>query len=317
MTIAELQSEFLSSGSTHIAPEDFFILLAHAANKEKTFLLSHPEHIIDAESESRARDFFSRRARHEPIAYITGRKEFYGREFKVTQDTLIPRPETEQLVELVFDRIRNYESLRRRGSGGQAGIGNEEKNIHILDIGTGSGNIIISIAAELTKPYSPFSLPRRQAGILHSPFTLYATDISAAALTVAKQNALRHSVDNIIEFYEGDLLEPVRDTITAADEIIIAANLPYLSEDIYQAADDDVKKFEPRSALLSGRSGLDHYCRLLGQAAGLSKPVTLLLEISPEQAPLLMAFLSSRFPQAAASITRDLSGRDRIMQISL
>lgn len=291
MTIAGLQQIFLSSGSAHIAPEDFFILLAHATGEEKAFLLAHPEHTIDAESESRARNFFSRRARHEPIAYITGRKEFYGRDFKVTQDTLIPRPETEHLVELTLDRIRN---------GG--------KDIPIFDIGTGSGNIIISIASELASSRSP---------IPDSPFTLHATDISAGAIAIAEENARAHGVDRMISFLQGDLLKPVADMCAAADEIIIAANLPYLSEDIYQAADDDVKKFEPRSALLSGRSGLDHYCRLLDQAAGLSKPVTLLLEISPEQAPLLTAFLSSRFPQAAASITRDLSGRDRIMEIRL
>lgn len=299
MTIAELQREFLSAGTNRIAPADFFILLAQAARKDKVFLLSHPEYELEDEGEMHARDFFTRRLRSEPVAYILGRKEFFGLDFEVTRDTLIPRPETEALVERALNEaesgIRNQES----GSG---------RKILIADIGTGSGNIIISIASELMK--SPFS-------ILHSQFTLHATDISDKAIAIAKKNAARHGVSGIIGFRTGDLLAPIGQELLSADEIIIAANLPYLSREIYSAADDDVKAFEPPSALISDQAGLDHYVRLLDQANSLLKPVTLFLEISPEQTPLLRAHLASRFPRAEISIHQDLSGRDRIAQIAL
>ncbi|MEK9151351.1 MAG: peptide chain release factor N(5)-glutamine methyltransferase [Patescibacteria group bacterium] len=304
MTIGELQKIFLApSSEARIAPEDFFVLLAHATGEHKVFLLAHPEYEPDGDSEMRAREFFLRRLNREPVAYITGRKEFYGRDFVVTSDTLIPRPETEHMVELVLNETESRVKDQGSGSG---------RKILIADIGTGSGNIIISIASELMRSHARCSI--RNATFT---FTLHASDISADALAVAKQNAARHAVDGIIGFHEGDLLAPVQDAIAAADELIIAANLPYLSEEIYQAAEDTVKSFEPRSALLSGKTGLDHYDRLLDQTASLSKPVILFLEISPEQAPLLQASLATRFPHATVSVFQDLSGQDRIVRICL
>src|SRR3989344_838663 len=187
MTVTELQKMFLPA----IAPEDFFILLAHATKKKKVFFLAHPEYALDPKDEPLARDYFRRRLKHEPIAYIVGHKEFYGYDFLVTQDTLIPRPETEQLVDLTLDRIRNQES----------GIRNKEKNTHIIDVGTGSGNIIIAIAAELKKSHPQFT-------IHNSQLTLLATDISKRALAVAKNNAKAHDVDQIITFLHGNLLTP-------------------------------------------------------------------------------------------------------------
>ncbi len=291
MTVSELRKLFCPA----LAPEDSLILLAHATGKEQVFLLAHPEHIIGASDEALARSFFRRRLRHEPVAYITGHKEFYGQDFIVTKDTLIPRPETEHLVERVLDRTEHHESMIRGG----------EKNIHILDIGTGSGNIIISIAAELNQRYPA------------SDIRYHATDISPQALEVAKENARRHDVSDLITFREGDLLEPFAKECASADAIIIAANLPYLSEAIYATAENDVKKFEPHDALVSGQAGLGHYYRLLDQAKRLAKPAMLLLEISPEQAPLLRTCLVSCLPQAKISIYQDLSGRDRVAEIVL
>lgn len=294
MTIAELQRIFLSSGSRRIAPEDFFILLAHATGKEKAFLFAHPEYALDAATEEKARWFFDRRLGCEPVASIIGYKEFYGRDFAVTPDTLIPRPETELLVELALEAIKNHERAA------------------CIDVGTGSGNIIITLAKEREAARDE-SLPVRQA----EDIRYYATDISEQALAIAKENARQHNASGSIEFRMGDLIVPIIEEIISADAVIIAANLPYLSEAIYQASDDDVKKFEPRSALLSDQDGLGHYFRLLDQVKDISKPVTLFLEISPEQAPLLKAHLASHFPKAEASLHRDLSGRDRIVEIQL
>lgn len=318
MTIAELQQEFLTSNEEHIAPEDFFVLLAHATRKEKTFLLTHPEYNLDTTDETVARDFFKRRLKHEPVAYIIGHKEFYGLDFKVTENTLIPRPETEQLVELVLDRIRNQESLHCQDSGEQAGIKNGRESVHILDIGTGSGNIIISIASELKKLYSPRLPDGQEFLILDSQFTLYATDISEPALVIAKENASTHNVAQTIAFLHGNLLEPLSKEVFAAEKIIITANLPYLSEEIYQASPNDVKEFEPRSALVSDQKGLEHYYRLLEGVKNLhtkKQSVILFLEISPEQTPSLQDFAASLFPNAKIQIHKDLAGKDRIVEI--
>lgn len=283
MTVSALQKLFLPA----LAPEDFFILLACATRKDTAFLLAHPEYVLDTSDDALARSFFQRRMQHEPVAYITGDKAFYGRDFSVTKDTLIPRPETEQLVELALGAAES-------GKG---------KRLLIADIGTGSGNIIISIAAELTGH--------------HSQFALCATDISSQAVAVAKTNAKRHDVSDRITFHEGDLLEPLIREISSADEIIIVANLPYLAEEIYLASDDDVKAFEPRNALVSGSAGLGHCYRLLDQAKNFSKPVTIFLEISPEQNSRLKIRCASHFPNAGTVVHRDLSGRDRVAEIRL
>lgn len=318
MTIAELQQEFLTSGSQSIAPEDFFILLAHSLRKEKIFVLAHPEYVLDRESESRARIFFARRVAGEPVALTIGHKAFYGRDFLVTKDTLIPRPETELLVELVLGRITNprpsgplrqsYSEASRRGERGTKG---GKQNIHILDIGTGTGNIIVSIASELIR-----SNPR--LSILDSQFSLYATDISEAALAVAQKNAKRYDVDKSIKFLAGDLLEPLSQELFVTDEVIITANLPYLSRVLYQNTPRDVRLFELKSALLSGEKGLDHYTRLLQDASNFfpqESALSFFLEISPEQSARLQAIASHLFPGALLCIHRDLANKPRVLEI--
>lgn len=301
MTIAELQQEFLSSGGQRIAPEDFFILLASAIGKEKVFLFTHPEYALDTESESRARDLFSRRARHEPVASILGHKEFYGRDFSVTKDTLVPRPETEILVELALDELRCHTS---------DSIHQEEKPISLIDIGTGSGCIAVSVAATLVEKY-PALFSRTQ---------FFATDISLPALSVAKKNAEAHQVSAHIVFLHGDLLVPYLPYGEQARDMIIAANLPYLSRALYDNAPEDVRSFEPESALVSGQEGLDHYYRLLKSVESIYKQqrsVTLFLEISPEQSTLLQKYVISLFPDASTQIKKDLAGKERVLEICL
>lgn len=309
MTIEELQQEFLTSNKGQIAPEDFFILLAHATKKETVFLLAHPEYDLTTADETLARNFFRRRQEHEPVAIIIGHKEFYGYDFRVTKDTLIPRPETELLVELALNKIKNYESLRSQSSDGQAGIRNQGK-IVLIDVGTGSGNIIISIASELRKSHSQFL-------ILDSLFSLYATDISKEALAIAKENARINNTDQTITFLPGDLLAPCLPYIREVREIIIAANLPYLSDEIYQTSDEDIKKFEPQSALVSTQAGLSHYYRLFNQAKNLPKPITLFLEINPEQTLAIKEHITLLFPKAAITIHKDLAQKKRIVEVHI
>ncbi|HEX7586113.1 MAG TPA: HemK family protein methyltransferase, partial [Patescibacteria group bacterium] len=227
-----------------------------------------------------------------------GQKEFYGLNFKVNRNTLIPRPETELIPQLVT------QNMEPKG---------KNKKITIVDIGTGSGNIIISIAKEMEKSKLPIT-----------NYQLLAIDISAAALKIAKQNARLHKVDKKIKFIKGNLLSPVICNLQFAteQEIIITANLPYLSKKIYASVNRDIKKYEPRSALLSGKNGLAHYEKLLKQLKTLKNQHSMLhvscfLEISPEQKSTLQKLLKRLFPKTRISFHKDLSSRWRICQIEL
>jgi release factor glutamine methyltransferase len=289
MTIAELQREFLTDNK-RIAPEDFFILLAHVLGKDKVFILSHPEYKISAANESRARNFFFRRMHNEPVAYVLGYKEFYGRNFIVTKDTLIPRPETEMIVDLAIEEIKKLKAKRI-------------KKISVVDVGTGSGNIIISLA--------------KQPKIKNCEF--WGLDISKNTLTVALRNAKKHNVNKKIKFLQSDLLEKLwsNKIIKQSAHIIITANLPYLSPGIYNNTAKDVRDFEPKNALISGQKGLTHYYRLLKSLKNTGKPqsITLFLEISPEQKFVLKKYASKLFFGAQIEIKKDLAGKARVLEI--
>lgn len=283
MTVAALQKKYLPL----LAPEDFFLLIAYATNTEKVFLLAHPEYELPPEALERAEDSLKRRLKHEPVAYITRHKEFYGREFLVTPDTLIPRPETELLVEAILKKTAD-----------------QEGEIAILDIGTGSGNIIITLASELTQKKNSF----------------FGIDISPLALTTAKKNAAKNNVDTKIKFLESDLLENFLSRHIKNHHVIIAANLPYLSREIYNASESDVRDYEPQSALVSEDAGLNHYLRLLPQLHALSQhalSMTFFFEISPEQTGRITLEIKSVFPQVTLTVLQDLSGKDRLIQASI
>ncbi len=291
MTLRELQSRFLPS----LAPEDFFLLIAHATGEEKVFLLAHPEYELSPEVATKAEAYLRRRLKHEPVAYIIGHREFYGREFHVTRDTLIPRPETEHLIETALNAIFNF----------QFSI---FKNIDIIDVGTGSGNIIITLAKEIEE------LPHKVE------IKYFALDISKSALAIAKDNAMRHDIATKITFLESDLLEHLPIPLLQDHHLIITANLPYLSHDIYHESDPDVRDYEPESALVSGEDGLDHYTRLLIELRALlphARSLTFFLEISPEQTILLTKHIRTVFPQASPLVFQDLSGRVRLIQATI
>jgi len=236
------------------------------------------------------------------MAYILGHKEFYGLDFKVTKDTLIPRPETEHLVEVVTGNLK---------------LVNRKKNnkVTILDIGTGSGNIIISVAKELKNSKLPFT-----------NYQLLATDISKKALRVARHNAKKHNVNEQIKFLKGSLLSPILNTkylprrqAGKTQNAIIVANLPYLSQKIYEGTMPDVKNFEPRSALLSENNGLAHYEKLFNQIRKLLLFVDhclLIIEFSPEQKPALQKLIEYHFPAWRPKFQKDLAGKWRVCQIS-
>ena len=208
------------------------LLLGHTLSLDAAQLLVRSEEKIGDPEYRLYLGFVERRAAGEPLQYITGRQEFFGLEFKVTPDVLIPRPETEHLVEQVIKLSREQSSRDRV----------------IADIGTGSGCIAVSLAVNI-----PGS-------------TILATDISPAALQVAIQNAKKHSVADRIEFLEGDLLSPLKSRDLEGNIDFIASNPPYVPAIELDHLQREVRDHEPALALFGGPDGLDCYRRLLSEA---------------------------------------------------
>src|SRR5436305_2990015 len=217
-----------------------------APGEETALLYAYPEHEVSTEQQEQFLSLIERRVHSEPVAYLIGHKEFYGLDFQVDQRVLIPRPETELLVEATLEHIRS------RLRAGQVPI--------VADIGTGSGAIPITLAKEeLRLPY------------------LYATDISPDALAVAYLNSKRHAVEQRIRLLQGDLVEPLPEPVD-----IITANLPYVGTEEMDVLAPDVLAYEPHLALFSGPSGLDlleRFLRAVRQEGTLKEGGWMLLEI--------------------------------------
>ncbi|EKE20037.1 MAG: hypothetical protein ACD_8C00060G0001 [uncultured bacterium] len=295
MTIQEITKKYTGK----IDYFDLELIIAHSLGKTREFVLTYPNQTITKIQETKIKKNVARRAKSEPIAHIFGHKEFYGLDFIVSKHTLVPRPETELMVELALSESK-VESQKSKVA------------ITVIDVGTGSGCIIVSIANELEKTEDC----KLQVA------NYYATDISKDALKIAKKNAKLNSVDKKIKFLHGSLLEPMFSKIKKlkSEKLIILANLPYLSKEIYSSAPIDVKKFEPRSALYSPEAGLKHYRELLEQIKKIqiiSKQllVVTFLEFSPEQKTSLGKLIKDVLPKAKATFTKDLSGKWRICKI--
>lgn len=235
---------------------DYELLLSHILKKPKEFILGHPEFKLSKIQVSKFRQLWEKRLRHYPLAYITGHREFFGLDFSVNKDVLIPRPETEFLVEKIIENVRK--------SG--------KKKIIIADIGTGSGCIVVALKKHLTVA--------RTIGL----------DTSAAALKVAKNNSQKSKT--AVEFYRGDIEILAKKKIFPD---IIVANLPYLDgskKQFYYRKCPDLK-YEPKSALFSDQKGLGDYIRLLEEIIVFKKlPVMVFLEIGAIQAKLAQRIFS-------------------------
>ncbi len=267
---------------------DIDLIISAVIQRPREFVLAHPEFSINNSQRTKINNLIKRRLNGEPIAYILGQKEFFGLNFAVNRRTLIPRPETELLVEKVLKL--------------------KPKDKNLVDIGTGSGNIIISLAKNIKDKNN-----------------YIAIDISKEALKIAKHNAKKNKVDKKIKFLHGNLLEPIiknKISLIHHSSFIILANLPYLSREIYKSASNDIKKYEPKSALYSKKNGLDHYERLLGQIVLLKKRCCILdvvcyMEISPEQKNNLHRLIKKYFPKIKPVFHKDLAGRWRICEIDI
>lgn len=277
------------------------LLLGHALGLDRVHLYQRLRNELPPERERAYRALLERRLAHEPTAYIVGHKEFYGLDFEVTPAAIIPRPETEVLVELALAFARE----RFAGS-----------PFPLADVGVGCGAIAVSIASELP-----------QAEVI-------ASDLSPQALALAQGNAQRQRLAERILFLQGDLLEPLdahpepvegpahpepkpgdsRDSSRRVD--IIAANLPYVPTADWERMPPEIRNHEPRGGLDGGPDGLRAIERLLRQAPHYLKPGgALFVEIGDEQGQAATKLARHAFPKARIEVRPDLSGLDRVLVV--
>ena len=266
------------------------MLLGHAVGAGRTAVVAHPEAPVGADAARRYRADLDRRAAGEPVAYLRGIKEFYGLALQVDARALIPRPETEAMVDLARDEVMRRLTSSARPAGSAA--------LRIVDVGTGSGAIAVALAATL-----------RRLRALES-VELLAVDISGDALDLARENAVGHAVADRISFAEADLLPE-----GAAGFDVILANLPYVRHDA-MAGLPVAASFEPPLALDGGVDGLDVIARLLDRLPdALAEDGVALLEIGADQGEAIVALTGARLLGWGCTVALDLAGLPRVARI--
>jgi release factor glutamine methyltransferase len=254
------------------------LLLMFTLGCDRAYLFAHPERPLAADEQARFGDALAQRARGVPAQYITGHQEFWGMDFMVTPAVLIPRPETEHVIETVLKLCDERNDRGRESSPGY----------RIVDVGTGSGCIALALANEL---------PQAE---------IHATDISPPALEIARINAVRHQLERRIHFHETDLLK----TLGHAAFDFVVSNPPYVGDSEADQVQLEVRKFEPHNAVFAGPTGLEVIERLIPQARAALKPAGwLVMEISGTIADNVKQMLSD---WQQAHITNDLQGIPRV-----
>src|SRR3989344_387561 len=287
---------------------DAEVLLSFILIKPKEFLYTYPEKVLTSGQTRRLNSLVKRRAKGEPIAYLTNHKEFYGLDFYVDKRVLIPRPKTELLIDEVLNYINQPRSRGihpRRAA--RINSSPTRREIKIADIGTGSGCIAVALKKHLPKS------------------EVYATDISKSALVVAKKNARRHKVK--IKFFQGDLLKPLitrRRNVDVSPSLpridIIVANLPYLDNALnrrrHWPMSPAALRYEPRKALAGGKYGLEIYEKFFKQIqASLIKPKIIFCEIGNNYQRQLQQLLKKYSLSSQIEIKKDLASLNRILKI--
>jgi len=289
------------------------LLLLHVLGRDRTWIYAHPEQEISAADAARYFELIARRASGEPTQHLTGKQEFWGLEFEVTPDVLIPRPETEHIIEVALDRL----AVRELRAGRKQTLTGE--GLQIADIGTGSGCVAIALAKELAQA------------------TIYATDISCAALAVARRNATRHSVSDRVHFLECSLIDKVS-TVGARDIVplrpqgsnsglhaapvtghglhsfdIIVSNPPYIGRREAATLMREVRDHEPEIALYGGEEGYELYADLITQAAAHLKPGGIIvLELGHNGLPAVQPLFDAS-TWTNVGVTNDLAGIPRVL----
>jgi len=264
------------------------LLLSCLTEKSKEYLLTHGDRAVSLKTARAYKRLASRRLSSWPIAYLTGHKEFYGLNFWVSTAVLVPRPETEMIVDLVLNQFAD--------------------GLRLIDIGTGSGAIPIAIAASL----------RRRFPATYRRASISAIDISPAALKVARRNAKKHRLDKKIKFYQGNLIAPLSKSLGENKlPLVITANLPYLTPK--QIKDSPSIQREPRLALDGGKDGLRLYRQLFCQIKKIEivAGTTVICEIDPSQARSIALEAKRHFPASRVEIIPDLARQKRLAVIRL
>jgi len=251
------------------------MLMCHVLGKQRLDLYTEFDTVVPPGQLAQLRAMVKRAGDHEPVAYLVGKTEFYSMELAVRPGCLIPRPETEMLVQHAIEFLRTREGQQS-----------------VLDLCTGSGCIAAAIAHNFKDAH------------------ITATDLSQDALDIATENITKHQLTDRITLCQGDLLTPV----SSGPFDLIVSNPPYVSEAEYEALDKNVKDYEPREALLAGPQGLDIYERLLGQIEPHLKPnAAVMLEIGYSQGPQLHSILEKTGLFSHLQVHKDLQKHDRLM----
>ncbi len=261
---------------------DASVLMAHVVGKPRTWVMAHPELTLTSEQQERLGDALTQLEIGKPFPYVLGHWEFFGMEFDITPEVLIPRPETELLVEKAIEWMQ--ESKVRRT---------------VADVGTGSGVIAVSIAANIPTSH------------------ILATDISPKALAVAENNARKFNVADRINFVECDILPPRPASFSTEEHLdLLCANLPYIpTETLHNLP---IYGREPTLALDGGADGLDLFRRLMSVAPEWMAPNSLiLLEIEATLGVQALNLACDMFSRAEIHLHQDLTGRDRLLEIML
>ena len=297
------------------------LLLLHVLGRDRTWLYAHPEEQVSSADADRFFALIARRANGEPTQHLTGKQEFWGLEFEVTPDVLIPRPETEHVIEVALDRL----AVRELRAGRKQTLTGE--GLQIADIGTGSGCIAITLAKELPQA------------------TIFASDVSRAALAVAQRNAKRHSLSDRIRFLECNLLDGFIHRAAASADIsdvgaqyaapllgneapnakpgsritghgsrsldLVVSNPPYVSRREAAMLMREVGYHEPEIALYGGEEGYELYAGLIAQSAAHLKPSGILvLELGYNSLPAVQPLLDT---WTNVAVTNDLAGIPRVL----
>jgi release factor glutamine methyltransferase len=277
MSPASIQSLFEQVAAAKEDRLALELLIAHVLKTSREYVFSHPEHVLETPQIAAFSALWNRYLAGEPVAYLRGYKEFWGLNFSVDDRVLVPRPETEHLVETVLQLVDGLDEVR------------------LLDVGTGSGAIACALAHEL---------PEAQ---------VWASDVSSDAVDVAQSNAKSLGLDRI-DMRVSDLLSAF--DLNELDLDVLVANLPYIGIDKFHFVEKKVEDHEPHVALFGGTDGLRLYDQLFTQLqANLSRPRWILGEFGCFQREALEAMIRSHFPKARVDFHQDLAGLDRYFVI--
>jgi release factor glutamine methyltransferase len=281
VTIAEAIAEAAARLAARQVPEprrNAEVLLGHVLDHDRAWLVAHYHDGLDDRSRQLYELLLDRRAEREPVQYITGMQEFWGIEFTVSPDVLIPRPETELVVETAAGLLTNIDAPV------------------LVDLCTGSGCIAVSLAKELPGA------------------RIFAVDRSEPALAVARKNAQQHGTGRQIRFLEGDLFEPLRELQLADSVDAVTANPPYIAAGELAALQPEVRDFEPEMALLAGSRGTEVAERITAEApAFLKRGGVLVMEMGIGQADALRSSAASTNAYDTIEVLKDLAGIERVI----